>query len=362
MNSVLSHLLCSHVVFYKYPTTTTIARKEQRSLNTKPGVVTNPSLTSIRCSACGCSFVDSQEQRAHCKKPWHLHNSEQRRLNPASFVPLSEIEFDNLNDVKAKSSLVVVDAADMTDLTDLMDPNLLSKLSPFVFFRHFSTIVGVYRILFSEPLRSQSIYRMKFNGQEEQIYDCVTSSMQHIQDPAGLLPYWTVILCRGGYFAAAVFDTQGGPKFGCAIAHKTLRRYISRRKQGKIQSLQDKTSGRKTNSAGASLRRQNEQHLVADIHELLGSTWKSFLSRSKFVFYDNPYILQFISPSCCCLKIPFQTSRPTFEESKRVFSRLVSFHPVSEIETDECNYDDDEDEQGSDESLEDEEIDSNESQ
>ena len=68
--------------------------------------------------------------------------------------------------------------------------------------------------------------------------------------------------------------------------HKTFHRYTTRRKQGGAQSSNDKSKG-KANSAGAGIRRYNEQALDEEIQELL-KDWKSFILNSSRVFIRAP--------------------------------------------------------------------------
>lgn len=60
----------------------------------------------------------------------------------------------------------------------------------------------------------------------------------------------------GGHFAAAVFEN------GHITHHKTFHSYTVRAKQGGSQSTKDNRSGSFAKSAGASLRRYNEQTLI----------------------------------------------------------------------------------------------------
>jgi len=74
---------------------------------------------------------------------------------------------------------------------------------------------------------------------------------------------WAVVLAGGGHFAAAVYGMAPGKGKGpatsraghVALAHKTVHRYVTRRKAGGRQSTKDAQSGTKApKSVGASLR------------------------------------------------------------------------------------------------------------
>lgn len=111
-----------------------------------------------------------------------------------------------------------------------------------------------------------------------------------------------------------------------AIVSKTFHRYTTRRKQGGSQSASDNKSGM-ANSAGAQIRRYNEQALEAEIKDLLIS-WKSHLNQADLVFvriaptqrrifFFDQSVLDYKSSRV--KSIPFVTRRPTFSELERIF-------------------------------------------
>lgn len=69
---------------------------------------------------------------------------------------------------------------------------------------------------------------------------------------------WCLLMLGGGHFAGAVFEN------GIPILHKTFHCYTVRAGQGGAQSTRDGKSGGSSQprSAGASLRRYNEQSLI----------------------------------------------------------------------------------------------------
>src|SRR5207237_564942 len=98
-----------------------------------------------------------------------------------------------------------------------------------------------------------------------------------------------IFLCMigGGHFAAMVVSLapkkskhSAGPlnREAIVLAHKTFHRYTTRRKQGGSQSANDNAKGA-AHSAGASIRRYNEQALVEDVRELL-KDWKALIDTS----------------------------------------------------------------------------------
>jgi hypothetical protein len=84
-----------------------------------------------------------------------------------------------------------------------------------------------------------------------------------------------IIMCHGGYFAAAVFDKAR------LVAHKTFHSYIVRRKQGGRQSNRDK-SGRRPKSGGAQIRRHNEEKHLLNVRALVNS-WADHLTECDLI-------------------------------------------------------------------------------
>ncbi|RKO84866.1 hypothetical protein BDK51DRAFT_43923 [Blyttiomyces helicus] len=131
----------------------------------------------------------------------------------------------------------------------------------------------------------------------------------------------------GGHFAGAVFNC----KTRKAIVHKTFHRYTTRRKQGGAQSSNDGAKGA-AHSAGASIRRYNEQALQNEIRELLVQ-WKSYLAKSDLIFVHAPgasrrivfYDTTVLDASDERVRsFPFTTRRPTFTELERCLKELTT--------------------------------------
>ncbi|CAK9108130.1 Ankyrin repeat and zinc finger domain-containing protein 1 [Durusdinium trenchii] len=76
-------------------------------------------------------------------------------------------------------------------------------------------------------------------------------------------PLWVVLLHSAGHFAGVVLE-----RGETVVASKSFHRYVIRAKQGKAQSANDNQNG-KAKSAGAHIRRQNEQMLKDEIRDLL---------------------------------------------------------------------------------------------
>lgn len=151
----------------------------------------------------------------------------------------------------------------------------------------------------------------------------------------GTLNTWVILLCHGGYFAGVVFDG------GKLVAHKTVHRYITRRKAGQRQSTRDRT-GKKAKSAGANIRRWNEAKHEEEIRDLLTIEWREQLDSADVIFLHAPgrnknLFLWSGSP----LKrndprlrgVPFSTRRPSHAEAKKVFLELTTLEIFLNINT-----------------------------
>ncbi|KAE8248685.1 hypothetical protein A4X13_0g5514 [Tilletia indica] len=183
------------------------------------------------------------------------------------------------------------------------------------------------------------------------------------------LKTWTLILLGGGDFAAAVIALNpfvelspklfpNGPptpeqllsiastqpssdRSVLLLAHKTIHRYTTRRKQGGSQSAQD-ASGKFAKSAGAQLRRYGEQSLRDDIRATLGSPgWRTLLAQTDRVWvragaraasgvlWNWPSGSAGQSPldmhraSDTVVSIPVQTRKATLGECVRVWAELT---------------------------------------
>lgn len=78
--------------------------------------------------------------------------------------------------------------------------------------------------------------------------------LPHMTQIAQVSPKWGIIMISGGHFAAALFEGT------TELVHKTFHSYTVRAKQGGAQNIRDsKSATSHPKSAGASLRRYNEQ-------------------------------------------------------------------------------------------------------
>lgn len=95
---------------------------------------------------------------------------------------------------------------------------------------------------------------------------------------------WAIIIIHGGKFAGAIYH---GDKM---ILHKTLRRYVIRKKQGKRQVNHLSTSGVKAGSAGGYKRSWNEKKLLQEIREILALWMDQLSTKCHKIFIHCPGI------------------------------------------------------------------------
>lgn len=177
-----------------------------------------------------------------------------------------------------------------------------------------------------------------------------SSSHPPIQQP--LSPIWTIFMIGGGHFAAMVVSAlpklrhvgkHKPPEMEQVILHhKTFHRYTTRRKQGGGQATHDAGGKGAAKSAGANLRRYNEQSLAQDIQSLMKS-WSDSIQASELIFIrssksnlkiflksksnpqaDNDLESYKLNRGDSRIRsLPFVTKRPTFNELKRCFTELT---------------------------------------
>eukprot|EP00484_Ammonia_sp_Unknown_P020856 CAMPEP_0197029010 /NCGR_PEP_ID=MMETSP1384-20130603/8558_1 /TAXON_ID=29189 /ORGANISM="Ammonia sp." /LENGTH=453 /DNA_ID=CAMNT_0042458103 /DNA_START=50 /DNA_END=1411 /DNA_ORIENTATION=- len=93
---------------------------------------------------------------------------------------------------------------------------------------------------------------------------------------------WCIMILHGGKFAGAVFHGNQ------MTAHKTLSRYVTRKKQGKRQVNHLSTSGVKAGSAGGYKRAWNEKKLLEEIREILFLWMDALSSQCDKIFIHAP--------------------------------------------------------------------------
>ncbi|KAJ2830404.1 hypothetical protein FBU31_002491, partial [Coemansia sp. 'formosensis'] len=138
---------------------------------------------------------------------------------------------------------------------------------------------------------------------------------------------WAFVALNGGHFAGAIIDTQTGE----FVAHKTFVRYTTRRKQGGSQSRQDNAMGFAANSAGAQIRRYNEQKLSDEIHTLIDE-WRPLLARCERILVHVPKVNRQNFFGSAHLRwgderireVPVPMARPSLAELRRVYAHITT--------------------------------------
>lgn len=270
---------------------------------------------TLYCSYCSAGFLDKHQQRAHYKLDWHRYNLKQHLAQKKT---ISEDKFAQLADDVSSISGSESDSDTETDLSstdvesskdDALLTHLIARRSRVLFNNSSGQVISVHRCLL-------------LNKKEE------AASDDHLVDLIKKLPNrttWLIIMMGGGHFAAALFKGTD------AVLHKTFHSYTVRSKQGGAQSSKD-GKGSHPKSAGASLRRYNEQSHLQHIQDLM-KAWAPDIVKCDMIFYravgrGNTGIL-FGGPHPPLLRsdprvrtIPFPTRRATFNEVKRVHGLL----------------------------------------
>ncbi|KAM0323116.1 hypothetical protein ACHAQA_008966 [Verticillium albo-atrum] len=349
---------------------------------------------SQACSLCGLSFASLPDQRGHLKSDWHHYNLKQKLRGNK---PVSEVDFEKLiGDLD--ESLSGSDSSDSEDddaddgarkdttLTALLKkqaaiadktsdsnteydeiagssklkrnpgkPPLIWFTSPVLPKNHF---FGLYRaILTADDLRLDP--KMVDVVKAKQLEPLVMPKIGKdgiLPEIAYKGPHFFLCMIGGGHFAAMVVSlaprpgkSSAGPlnREATVLAHKTFHRYTTRRKQGGSQSANDNAKGN-AHSAGASIRRYNEQALIDDVRALL-QEWKGLLDTSELLFIRatgstnrrtlfGPYDGQVLRQNDPRIRgFPFSTRRATQNELMRSFIELTrlkvrEFDPEAEAQ------------------------------
>lgn len=337
------------------------------------------------CSLCGLAFTTVIDQRGHLKSDLHHYNLKQKLRSQKA---VSEAEFEKLvgnldeslsgsdsdeseeeeDDGRQESTLTALlkKQAKLADKEGGEDEDTAGQAgrgkAPLLWFSSpvlpEKTYFGMYRaILTGDEQRNQDLVEILRKKQVEAI-----SIPKNLKD--GALPEIAykgphIFLCMigGGHFAAMVVSLAPRPnkngmtmnREATVLAHKTFHRYTTRRKQGGSQSANDNAKGA-AHSAGAGIRRYNEQALVEDVRNLL-QDWKALIDTSELVFVRatgmtnrrtlfGPYDGQVLKPNDTRLRgFPFSTRRATQNELMRSFIELTrlkvrEIEPVQEVKKD----------------------------
>lgn len=265
--------------------------------------------TQCSCSICKVQFESIEKQRNHYKLDWHRYNLH-RNINGQS--PVTETEFEEKEEVSSISG---------------------SESEESIQERKSSTYL----------LQNQGrVYVTCNKGQAILMYRCLLADKKRDIDLRQSLvnlknTKWCVLMLGGGHFAGAIFDGS------VPILHKTIHCYTVRAGQGGSQSARDNKGGSSApKSAGASLRRYNEQAMIQHVTEILDA-WKDELAKCAIIPFRAPGPFNksvlfggknpILKRSDERLRvIPFPTRRATFKEVKRVHDLLSGITIYESIE------------------------------
>jgi len=268
-----------------------------------------------QCSYCRAEFHSSEDQRNHYKEDWHRYNL---KLNIEGRPPVTETEFIRLvEDMEEDGDNLSISGSESEEDSPEMEE--FSRNPKFFLRNAKNQVFSVYKTLLVDP-------KLKTVPHDNQL--------QSMLDKAEVS--WTILMLGGGHFAGAVF------KGNQVLVHKTFHCYTVRAKQGGSQSAADNRSGGHK-SAGASLRRYNEQALIQHVQDIT-KLWATEIGASSLIFFrassGNRNVLfggksPAISRGDSRLRtIPFPTKRATFSEVKRVMellSKVDLIHDVKNI-------------------------------
>ncbi|KNE65431.1 hypothetical protein AMAG_11060 [Allomyces macrogynus ATCC 38327] len=317
------------------------------------------------CQVCAQRFADLIAQRHHFRSLWHRYNV--KRVAQFGLAPVDENEFDQqyrdaeraapaaLAATAAKTAKIPVDSDSESDSenddTDasgpvealsvlfqraqleaaLSGPTAASPDAALTDVRTTHTSRTYLRFqLASHPTRTFSVHRAIFPTTASPLTtsDTVLTALRTTQSA-----YRAVyLMIGGGHFAGAVFDRDQ------CIAHTSIHRYTTRRKQGGAQSSQD--SKRHAKSAGANLRRYNEAALAREVWENMAK-WRTHLEAANVVFVVAPGVANrrvvlgnevakevFAKDDARVKSVPFTTKKPTHSEIVQIHRRLTSVQVV----------------------------------
>ena len=142
----------------------------------------------------------------------------------------------------------------------------------------------------------------------------------------------TIILCKGGYFALAVYDQTK------CILHKSDHKYVVRKKAGQRQLARDSNSGSNIKSMGSQIRRDQERHHQVNIRTILTEAYKE-IERSDLILYHAPgvnkYLIMDKGEPLFNLRHKFRslcltTKRANYSEVERVAKSIFKIYLVQQ--------------------------------
>lgn len=282
------------------------------------------------CSVCPLAkFSDLASFRSHYQSDWHVYNLKAKRVQGKS-VPLEEYK-----SIKAENSSLFEDSSteessgELEEEEEEEEHQLTIGGSPFIPF-----IIRNNKGKTFQVYKSIIFTREELNQKVDRNVNTITDMKGRLIEQANAL--WIVFLIRSGRVAAVVYENANQR----LLASKTFKRYTTRRSRGGSQLAKDSSKNGSIKSAGATIRRHNEYHLIADVQGLL-LEWKNFLTRCTLIFWNptasgrlclfqntnNMKSGSPLTPEDQRLRtIPFTSYKPTLEEAQRCYRQLSTVY------------------------------------
>ncbi|EGG02208.1 uncharacterized protein MELLADRAFT_117612 [Melampsora larici-populina 98AG31] len=302
----------------------------------------------LGCLVCDTHFDEPLAQRAHFKSDWHRYNVKRGRKT----APLKESEFqavlealeDSLSGSEDEDDSSSEEEDHKSEPSDSEDQQVLSnpvQNSPLIWFTASNLLgegvqFGIYRCILPQ-FSTRKITSNQGELTEEEQRVVILNELNGLQcepkpgpssnrmvnletDETPPVRTWAFFMVSGGHFAGMIVSTT--PEL----------RHVARRKQGGGQGTHDTSGKGMAKSAGANLRRYNEQALTDEIRDLLASWSQSIANcellfiraskqNSKIFFNYDQSVLERSDPRI--RSFPFPTRRPTLNELKRCFHELT---------------------------------------
>uniref|UniRef100_A0A2A4JGB5 VLRF1 domain-containing protein n=1 Tax=Heliothis virescens TaxID=7102 RepID=A0A2A4JGB5_HELVI len=294
---------------------------DEESVMTRLSALTLRGSDGMSCSCCGVGpFTSRAQQTAHYKHHWHTHNLKRKLFGRK---PISLGEYNSRQDESSNVSASDSEGDDNPNTTATELFAAATRHCKAFYCNPKGQVFCIYRCLLHHRKEEMSL-----DG-EGHVW---ARRVKELLSPG--FGRWAVLMVSGGHFAGCIFTG------GSDAIHKTLHSYTTRRGQGMAQSTRDQT-GNAPKSAGASLRRYNQEQFLAHVQNILVG-WNEDLKGCSLVFYravgavnqaaifGKPSPLRKEDPRV--RQLPFPTRKPTFKEVKRVFQTLASIEVYDSLQ------------------------------
>jgi hypothetical protein len=280
------------------------------------------------------SFKDYQELRTHYHSELHKKNIlkviNNEEISDEEFSSKLSLDDSQYSDSDGSSLDFEEENINKNKINEKGQAAYLTKDQPFVALEmNFNKVLLIYKsVLYFQQTRGE------ISISEKEIMNRIHALQKNNWE--GKPFYWSIILLSSGHFAGCVMDCATGRM----VVKKTFHRYTTRRKQGGSQASNDNAKG-KAKSAGANLRRYNEQMIEQEVKEVM-TEWKDYIKVSDLVLiHTSNTNKKLIINSTDALTIddprirtiPFTTGRPTLNELSTIFDKLSTTYikDISEV-------------------------------